>query len=464
MRRPSRRSLRALTLAATSAEGRLSDPINRIVLGNLRGGSSLGIAVEALRGCSVLILTTEQLPAVLAAIELDGIARRILLCPPGLDPAHLPGVVTEAQVDVVVSDPAGSPPSGPHRVVACRGEIDPTSDLEPDRSAETEWVLFTSGTTGRPKLVAHTLQSLSGPLDDGLAVASGAVWSTFYDVRRYGGLQILLRALIGGGSMVLSSAEEETGGFLARAAAAGVTHISGTPSHWRRALMSPLAERFAPAYVRLSGEVADQTILDNLRLAFPTSNIAHAFASTEAGVAFDVRDGLAGFPASFVDQPGAKAEMRVEDGTLRIRSSRTASRYLGDRPAALRHRDGFVDTGDVVERRGDRYYFVGRRDGVINVGGLKVHPEEVEAVINQHPDIQMSRVWARGSPITGAIVAADVVVRSRSGHAAAPFASIREEVLDACRRALAAYKVPVTVRQVAALEIGASGKLLRQQG
>ncbi len=468
MRDTSRRSLRALTLTATSAEGQLSDPVNRIVLGDLRGGSSLGTPVEALRGCSVLILTTEQLPAVLAAIELDGVARRILLCPPGLDPAHLPAVVTEAQVDTIVSDRivsewAGWPLDGPHRVVACRGAIDPTSDLEPDRSAETEWVLFTSGTTGRPKLVAHTLQSLSGPLDDGLAVARGAVWSTFYDVRRYGGLQILLRALIGGGSMVLSSAQEETGGFLARAATSGVTHISGTPSHWRRALMVPSNELFSPAYLRLSGEVADQTILDNLRLAFPTSNIAHAFASTEAGVAFDVRDGLAGFPASFVDQPGAKAELRVEDGTLRIRSSRTASRYLDGTSATLRQSDGFVDTGDVVKRRGERYYFVGRRDGVINVGGLKVHPEEVEAVINQHPDIQMSRVWARGSPITGAIVAADVVLRSRPFGHAAPFASIHEQVLDACRHALAAYKVPITLRQVRSLEIAASGKLSRQQ-
>ena len=52
--------------------------------------------------------------------------------------------------------------------------------------------------------------------------------------------------------------------------------------------------------------------------------------------------------------------------------------------------DGFVDTRDMVELRGDRYYFVGRRDGIINVGGLKVHPEEVEAVINRHPSVQMS--------------------------------------------------------------------------
>ena len=135
---------------------------------------------------------------------------------------------------------------------------------------------------------------------------TSVLWSTFYDIRRYGGLQIFLRALLGGGSLVLSSAQESTGDFLIRAGAQGVTHISGTPSHWRRALMSPSAHRIAPRYVRLSGEIADQAILDDLRALYPEAKIAHAFASTEAGVAFEVGDGLAGFPASLIGQPSAQ--------------------------------------------------------------------------------------------------------------------------------------------------------------
>ena len=79
-------------------------------------------------------------------------------------------------------------------------------------------------------------------------------------------------------------------------------------------------------------------------------------------------------------------------------------------PSRSADADGFVDTGDMLELRGDRYYFVGRRDGVINVGGLKVHPEEVEAVINRHPQVQDVAGAARKSPITGALVVADVVL------------------------------------------------------
>ena len=176
--------------------------------------------------------------------------------------------------------------------------------------------------------MSHTLPSLTGPLDDGLAIGPAPVWTTFYDVRRYGGLQILLRALLGGGSMVLSDVSESVGEFLARAGNNCVTHISGTPSHWRRALMSEATNRLSPKYVRLSGEIADQAILDNLKATFPEAEVAHAFASTEAGVGFDVRDGCAGFPASYIGMADAKVDLRVEDGTLRIRSARTALRYL----------------------------------------------------------------------------------------------------------------------------------------
>jgi acyl-coenzyme A synthetase/AMP-(fatty) acid ligase len=110
--------------------------------------------------------------------------------------------------------------------------------------------------------------------------------------------------------------------------------------------------------------------------------------------------------------------MKVENGTLRVRSSRTASRYLGPDSPPLRDAEGFVDNGDALQLRDGRYYFLGRRDGTINVGGLKVHPEEVEAVINRHPEVSISLVRPKKSPITGSLVVADVVsllsIRCRS--------------------------------------------------
>ena len=337
--------------------------------------------------------------------------------------------------------------------VGCRGI--PSRRRPPARrELATEWLLLTSGTTGRPKLVVHSLASLVGPLEAGPA-GSGLVWSTFYDVRRYGGLQILLRALVGGGSLVLSHRGESVGDFLARGGAAGVTHLLGTPSHWRRALMSGKASALSPRYVRLSGEVADQAILDGLKIQYPHASVVHAFASTEAGVGFEVTDGLAGFPASFVGGGNGKAEIRIKDGSLQLRSARVASHILGKPAPTDAH--GFVDTGDMVERVGERYFFAGRREGVINVGGQKVYPEEVEAVITRHPDVQVARVYARASPITGAIAAAELVLKPR----APAFAAVRSEVLRLCRDALQSYKVPASIREVDSIGLAPSGKVAR---
>jgi acyl-CoA synthetase (AMP-forming)/AMP-acid ligase II len=284
------------------------------------------------------------------------------------------------------------------------------------------------------------------------------VWATFYDIRRYGGLQIFLRAIVGGGSMVLSDADEALVDHVARLKARGVTHMSGTPSHWRKLLMSGAASGFAPRYVRLSGEIADQAVLDGLKHAFPAASIGHAYASTEAGVGFAVNDGKEGFPAGLIGQGGA-VEMKVVDGSLRIRSKRAAHAYIGRSAAALVDEDGFVDTGDMVELRGDRYYFVGRRNGIINVGGLKVHPEEIEAVINRHPEVRMSRAKSRRSPITGAIVVADVVLAA--GCDAGRGDAVRNEILAECRARLATHKVPAMIRFVPALDVTPAGKLAR---
>ena len=444
----------ALSAAGRLSKRWLSDDHSRVSLAALARGSSLGRPLDELRDRSVLLATRDQLPTALALIELDGVARRVVVCPSDVASAHLPGVIATAAIDTVIGDRSAAAHSVANFVPSNTSVSPGAVSREPGE--RTEWVLLTSGTTGAPKLVRHTLATLAGPMLGGGALGQRAVWSTFYDMRRYGGLQIFLRAMLGGGSMVLSSALEPVGDFLARAGARGVSHISGTPSHWRRALMSAVIDRIAPRYVRLSGEIADQAILDHLRDAFPAADIAHAFASTEAGVAFDVGDGLCGFPASYLGCRGA-VEMRVCDGSLRIRSSRNSLGYLGEAVAQPFDDEGYVDTGDIVEQRDGRYHFVGRQGGVINIGGQKVHPEEIEAVINRHPEVQMSRVMARKNPITGAIVVADVVVTA--GHAALD--AVKGQILAACRGTLARYKVPASIRFVPAIEVAASGKLAR---
>src|SRR5580692_9849682 len=346
----------------------ISDARQLVSLTDILEETCLADRLGELSGRSVLLAVADQLVSGLVMTELDGVARRMLLCPPDLDAGHLHALMENAGVDAVVTDdPARWAEAGASLVVTAGAPGRAAARAQTGRA--TEWLMLTSGTSGVPKIVSHTLEGLTGAIiADGPAQGTPPVWATFYDIRRYGCLQIFLRAVIGGGSMVLSEPGEPIADYVGRLNARGVTHISGTPSHWRKLLMSGSASGFSPRYVRLSGEIADQAVLDGLSLAFPKASIGHAYASTEAGVGFAVNDGLEGFPAAMIGESRDGVEMKVVDGSLRIHSSRAAHAYVGRQAAALTDSDGFVDTGDMVELRGDRYYFVGRRGGIINIG------------------------------------------------------------------------------------------------
>ncbi len=437
----------------------ISDARQVVSLTNILEETCLADRLGELSGRSVLLAVADQLVSGIAMTELDGVARRMLLCPPDLNADYLQALMEDAGIDAVVTDhPARWADAGTSLIVTAHAPVRAASTARTERA--TEWLMLTSGTSGVPKIVSHTLEGLTGAIvADSPARSGPAIWATFYDIRRYGGLQIFLRAIIGGGSMVLSEPGESIADYVARLRAAGVTQISGTPSHWRKLLMSGSAAGFSPRYVRLSGEIADQAVLDGLSRAFPAASIGHAYASTEAGVGFAVNDGLEGFPVQILAQSRDGVEMKVEDGSLRIRSTRAAHAYVGQNAAALTDAQGFVDTGDMVELRGERYYFVGRRGGIINIGGLKVHPEEIEAVINRQAEVRMSRARSRRSPITGAIVVADVVLAE--GDAGSRTDEIRNRILTDCRASLASHKVPAVIRFVPSLDVTPAGKLAR---
>jgi acyl-coenzyme A synthetase/AMP-(fatty) acid ligase len=116
----------------------------------------------------------------------------------------------------------------------------------------------------------------------------------------------------------------------------------------------------------------------------------------------------------------------------------------------------WYDTGDVVEVTGGqplRFRIVGRAQGWINVGGEKVNPVEVEAVLTEHPGIALARVYGKRNSVTGQLVAADLVARE-------PAPSL-EEVRRHLVGRLPPFKVPRIVRFVEVLELTRSGKVVR---
>ena len=323
--------------------------------------------------------------------------------------------------------------------------------------SRTRWILGTSGTTGTPKLVAHDLATLTTSTKADLARGERHRWALLYDPARFAGLQVVLQALIGGGVLVAPPTDDpvESVAFLA---AHGVNTISATPTLWRKLLMAPAAASLDLLQITLGGEIADDAVLRALRRRYPAARIVHIYASTEAGVGFAVGDGRAGFPASYLE-PGALAgvELKVDErGHLRIRKPIRAS-YVGPDEDDGGREDGFLDTGDLVRVEGDRVFFRGRASGAINVGGNKVSPEEIEALLLEHPAVVGARVHARRSSMTGNLVAADLQLRPGSDPAA-----VRAEVVALCRERLPRWQRPAIVKFVDELEVGAAGKLARK--
>jgi acyl-coenzyme A synthetase/AMP-(fatty) acid ligase len=451
MSRPEPLTLRGLIARAGGAGRSIVSRDYALPLDSFANASPFGAARPQFRGRSVVLDVRDMAKAAAALIDLDGFAKRILLCPPGFDASKLEVAAQLTEADALACDDAGEPS---RLDVAVRAAVRlPLSPCDAPETGlfETEWVLPTSGTSGPPKLAVHTLATLVGAITP----APRQQWATFYDIRRYGGLQIFLRALGGQGSLQVSSPEEPMESFLERLGAAEITHISGTPTHWRKALIAGAARRIAPAYARLSGEIADDAALQGLAAAFPDARIEHAYASTEAGVVFAVDDKRAGFPAGWLDREGGVV-MKLVDGALLVKTPRRALRLLGDAPA-LTDADGFVDTGDMIEVRGDRCLFQGRRGGIINVGGAKVHPEEVEAVLNGCAAVRASRVFAKTNPITGALVAAEVV----PSDPGPPREGLEREIIAFARKQLPAHMTPSRIRFVTDLPMTDAGKLRR---
>jgi acyl-CoA synthetase (AMP-forming)/AMP-acid ligase II len=269
-------------------------------------------------------------------------------------------------------------------------------------------------------------------------------------------MQVVLQALLGGSTLLVPPIQDVDAcvDFLIEERC---TSLSATPSMWRKLFSASRIARLAPRQIALGGEICDGKTLARLTSLFPAARIAHIYASTEAGVGFSVRDGKPGFPRSYLEAtPGREIRLKIDSrGVLRIRGRRDEQEYV-DQPGHLVDEDGFVDTGDLVGPAGDRILFLGRADGLINVGGQKVMPEEIERILRTCPSVREVRVYAKPNPVLGNVVAADVVVEDPGIETEA-----RRQMAEACRAALDPFKRPAIIRIVGDIALSGAGKIQR---
>lgn len=390
----------------------------------------------ALSGLSARALMT-------AFVAFDGNVEAMLLLPSSLDDATIDRLITSAGCTHLM-DADG----------ICALQSRTAGDTESDVAA-TQWLLATSGTTGTPKLIGHTLATITRSVKRDSAKGAGFVWGLLYDPSRFAGLQVVLQALFSG-SLLVAPDFREFDAQLEAMVRYGVNALSATPSLWRKMLMDGRITVCPLRQITLGGEIADQQILDALRRAFPLARIVHIYASTEAGTAFSVHDGRAGFPVSWLQGENSPIPLRIrDDGHLFIMPPRLPE---GAEIARRLDAEGYLDTEDMVRVEGDRVIFSGRASGAINVGGNKVIPESVEQQIRHVDGVLDVRVSGKKSSITGELVAAEIV--ARPGFDAGV---LRKEIMSHCKAHLEKWQIPGVISLVDELKESAAGKRERVQ-
>jgi acyl-coenzyme A synthetase/AMP-(fatty) acid ligase len=186
--------------------------------------------------------------------------------------------------------------------------------------------------------------------------------------------------------------------------------LPATPTFLRMMLLSGVFDNVSFPDLRVityGTERMDQGTLDRLCDKLPNVDFRQTYGLSELGV-FQVRSRAR--DSLWMQIGGKGIETKVVDGVLHIRSENRMVGYLN---APSPFVDGWYDTGDIVERDGDYIMVVGRAREILNVGGLKILPGEVERVALLHPDVLRAKVIGVPNPITGQHI--EVTVEPREG-------------------------------------------------
>jgi acyl-coenzyme A synthetase/AMP-(fatty) acid ligase len=409
-----------------------------------------GVASRLAHGDITLLACVIEDVASLIAVICGAAAAdvTICICPTYFDDDSLDDLMASLGSPTVVADT-------PHRPAKC--DVVAVAELtapiaQPIASAaeDPQLLILTTGTTGKPKPTRHAWSRLVA----GVAADRGSRWLLTYNVNQFAGIQVLLHVLVNDGSIVVPASRRP--GDAARAVAEHrVTHASGTPTFWRLLLVD--ADRSAEVslqQITLGGEVVDGDLLDRLREAFPAARVTHIYAGTEFGSAVAVSDGRPGIPIELLDRDdGGRTRLRIVDGELQVRSRVGMLSYLDGADVT----EEWIATGDLVEIVEDRVMFTGRINDRINVGGTKVSPQTIEEAVYSVDGVALAAAYAKPNPITGSIVAVDVVAAPDVDTTA-----LKDAIRRRCEKLPPAAR-PRLIRFVTSIE-QRGGKIVRAAG
>lgn len=305
-------------------------------------------------------------------------------------------------------------------------------------------ILATGGTTGTPKLVLHDLATLLATVP----VKEGRAWRTLPLMRfdHIGGLDMAWRSLSGAQVLVAPPAQ-----LTADAVADVITRhrvevLPSTPSFLNLLLLADEGRRFDLSSLRLvpyGAEPMPAALLERLRAALPQVEFVQRFGTSETG-ALPVRSVGGGLA---LRNERLDYEWKIVGHELWVRSPSRALGYLAGNADGFAA-EGWFQTGDLAETRPDGTVVVlGRREELINVGGEKVLPCEVESALLAHPQVADCRVGPAPNALLGQVVVAEIVWRGPERDAL----KVKSMLHEFAGKIIARHKLPATVRLVDAI-------------
>jgi acyl-CoA synthetase (AMP-forming)/AMP-acid ligase II len=295
-------------------------------------------------------------------------------------------------------------------------------------------VLFSSGTTGRSKAslldFAHALRRYRERRRAQRVLS-------FLNLDHIGGINTLMHTLSQGGT-VITIADRTPDEVLGAVARHSVAVLPTTPTFLNMVLVSGAYRRHDLSSLRLvtyGTEPMPAQTLRRLNEELPGVRFKQTYGLSELGI-LPTRSRDNG--SLWLQLGGDGFDHKIVDGILWIRSDMAMLGYL-NAPAPF-DADGYFNTQDAVEVDGDYVRILGRRSEIINVGGEKVYPQEVEDALLQVPNIAEATVSGKPNPVTGMVVHATVQLVEDEDERA-----VRSRIRSALRPRLEPFKVPAVV-------------------
>ena len=302
-------------------------------------------------------------------------------------------------------------------------------------SGNSGLVLFSSGTTGEPKVMVHNLSHLMGSFVTPKKTRNlNFILFLLFD--HIGGINTLLNCL-NNGSAITIPANRNPEYILQLIQDKKVQILPTSPTFLNLMLMTENFGSYDLSSLKMityGTERMPQTLLDKLKDKIPSVKFLQTFGTSETGILKTESKSSTSLFFKIVD---ADYQWKIEDGQLFLKSKNQVQGYLNQKSNQFTV-EGWFATGDLVETDDEGYMkIIGRINKVINVGGQKVLPKEVEDVINKLPNVIDSTVFSRTNAITGQMVCAEVVVAENSDKS-----QMKKIILQECRNQLDKYKIP----------------------